>query len=241
MKTLFSNSKKWLIFRYLCLIYLFLCGLALIDAHIFDKMDLTFYLSYGLLLLLPIVLLGFLIYSIIVAIRTKLKTPRSKLLIGICAFILIATFIRFLFYFDNQEVPCDFWFDLWLELAFMYPYIFHIVLFLYVLSFNIYSLCTKFSPKGSKVYFFASLASVVLLLCIGGVAYFNNSKDYNSAIQSDYQFDEEQCASVEEAFEKKLKEEAFEQKLKELDSLRRMQDHIDFIPEFDEIVIPSEE
>lgn len=238
MKTLFSNSTKWLIFRYFCLIYLFLCGLALIWAFILEKASLPYFLILGSFLWLPFFTLGFLIYCIIVAIRTKLKTPRSKWLIGICSFVLVATCIWFLieiasFDYDNHEISDLFDNYLWVDVWFGYLIISHIVLFLYVLAFNVYSICKKFSPRGSKVYFFVSVASVVLLLCIGGVAYFNNSKDNNPSVESECQ--------VEEIEQSLSEEEAFEQKLKELDSLGRMQDHIDFIPEFDEIVIPSEE
>ena len=237
MKTLFSNSKKWLIFRYLCLIYLFLCGLALIWAFILEKAGLPSLMVMGSFLWLPIFTLVFLTYCIIIAIRTKLKMPRSKWLIGICAFVIIATLLWFLieisrFDYDNHEIFNLFDDYMWASLWFGYSFVFHIVLLLYVLAFNVYSLCTNFSLKGSKVYFFVSVASVVLLLCIGGVAYFNNSKDNNPSVESDCQ--------VEEIEQSLSEEEAFEQMLDELDSLGRTQDNIDIIPDFDEIVIQSE-
>lgn len=230
MKTLFSNSKKWLIFRYLCLIYLFLCGLALIWAFILEKAGLPYLMVMGSFLWLPIFTLVFLTYCIIIAIRTKLKMPRSKWLIGICDFVIIATLLWFLI--DNHEIFNLFDDYMWASLWFGYFFVFHIVLFLYVLAFNVYSLCTNFSLKGSKVLFFVSVASVVLLLCIGGVAYFNNSKDNNPSVESDCQ--------VEEIEQSLSEEEAFEQMLDELDSLGRTQDNIDIIPDFDEIVIQSE-
>lgn len=237
MKTLFSNSKKWLIFRYLCLIYLFLCGLAWFFGSVLDKEDMFNFIFLGSLVGLPICTIVFWVYSIIVAIRTKLKTPRSKLLIGICVFLIIATFIWFLiefsrFDYDNHEISNFFDDYMWASLWFGYSFVFHIVLFLYVLAFNVYSLCTNFSLKGSKVYFFVSVASVVLLLCIGGVAYFNNSKDNNPSVESECQ--------VEEIEQSLSEEEAFEQMLDELDSLGRAQDNIDIIPDFDEMVIQSE-
>lgn len=232
MKTLFSNSKKWMAFRYLCLIYFFLCGLAWFFGSVFDKEEedvffIFFGSSVGLLICCTVV---FWVYSIIVAIRTKLKTPRSKWLIGTCVFVIIATFIWFLielsrFDYDNHEIS-DLFDDYLLDsLCLGYFFVFHIVLFLYVLAFNVYSLCTKFSPKGSKVYFFVSVASVVLLLCIGGVAYFNNSKDNNPSVESECQ--------VEEIEQSLSEEEVFEQMLDELDSLGRAQDNIDIIPDFE--------
>lgn len=184
----------------------------------------------GSFLWLPIFTLVFLTYCIIIAIRTKLKMPRSKWLIGICDFVIIATLLWFLI--DNHEIFNLFDDYMWASLWFGYFFVFHIVLFLYVLAFNVYSLCTNFSLKGSKVLFFVSVASVVLLLCIGGVAYFNNSKDNNPSVESDCQ--------VEEIEQSLSEEEAFEQMLDELDSLGRTQDNIDIIPDFDEIVIQSE-
>lgn len=231
MKTLFSNSKRWIIFRYLCLIYLFLCVLACI----LDEASLSL-IVLASFIWLPIFTLSFLVYCIVVAIRTKLKTQRSKWLIVICAIVLFATLIGFLiehFDYDNLEVSNLFDDYLWVSLWYSSFIISHIVLILYVLAFNVYALCTKFSHKGSKGYFFVSVASVVLLLGVGSVAYFNNSKDNNSTMESDCLVGEiEQPLSEEDDFEKMLEE---------LDSLGIAQDHIDIIPDFDEIIIQHEE
>lgn len=192
MKTLFSNSNRWIIFRYLCLLYLFLCGLA----WIYDFFEGFFFIwtGYASFIWPPVFTLGFSVYCIVVAIRTKLKTPRSKWLIAICAFVLFATLIgslRELSRFDSIIVYFvyimagilfdDYWWysSLWYSSLIVS----HIVLFLYILAFNVYSLCTKFSLKESKACFFVSVASVVLLLCIGSVTYFNNSKDNNSSVE----------------------------------------------------------
>ena len=46
-----------------------------------------------------------------------------------------------------------------------------IALFLYVIAYNIYSICTKFKAEDSKIFFYISLASLVILLPIVGIIY----------------------------------------------------------------------
>lgn len=127
-------------------------------------------------LLIPLSFVVFLIISIVVAFRTKLKTVESKRLLLISAILLLLTAVLYIIFVltPNLNDCNDFSSLLEMHLAILHVANFivsSIALSLYVISYNIYSICTKFKAEGSKTYFFISLASMALLLSIAGIIF----------------------------------------------------------------------
>jgi len=127
-------------------------------------------------LLIPLTFIVFLIISIVVAFRTKLKTVESKRLLLICAILLLLTAVVsiLLVVMPNINDFNDFssksemhWVSLWIANFLVSS----IALFLYVLVYNIYSICTKFKLEGSKRYFYFSLACLIIILFIAGIIF----------------------------------------------------------------------
>lgn len=128
------------------------------------------------IVLIPLTFIVFLIISIVVAFRTKLKTIDSKrlLLISIIFLLLTAVVSILLVVTPNINDFNDFssksemhWVSLWIANFLVSS----IALFLYVLVYNIYSICTKFKLEGSKRYFYFSLACLIIILSIAGIIY----------------------------------------------------------------------
>ena len=128
------------------------------------------------LLLAPLTFIVFLIISIVVAFRTKLKTIDSKRLALIGAILLLLTAVVFILlavmpgindYSDFSSKSEEYCIIAWVANFLVSS----IALFLYVLAYNIYSICTKFKAEGSKIFFYISLASLVILLSIAGIIY----------------------------------------------------------------------
>lgn len=127
-------------------------------------------------LLIPLSFVVFLIISIVVAFRTKLKTVESKRLLFISAILLLLTAVLYIIFVltPNLNDYNDFSSLLEMHLVILHVANFivsSIALSLYVISYNIYSICTKFKAEGSKTYFFISLASMALLLSIAGIIF----------------------------------------------------------------------
>lgn len=128
------------------------------------------------IVLIPLTFIVFLIISIVVAFRTKLKTIDSKrlLLISIILLLLTAVVSILLVVMPNLNDFNDFssksemhWVSLWIANFLVSS----IALFLYVLVYNIYSICTKFKLEGSKRYFYFSLACLIIILFIAGIIF----------------------------------------------------------------------
>ena len=128
------------------------------------------------LLLIPLTFIVFLIISIVVAFRTKLKTIDSKRLALIGAILLLLTAVVFILlavmpgindYSDFSSKSEEYCIIAWVANFLVSG----IALFLYVLAYNIYSICTEFKAEGSKTFFYVSLASLVILLAIAGIIY----------------------------------------------------------------------
>ena len=127
-------------------------------------------------LLIPLSFIVFLIISIVVAFRTKLKTVESKRLLLINAILLLLTAVVFIMFVvtPNLNDFNDFSSLLEEHLVFLHVanfIVLSIALSLYVLIYNIHSIYTKFQAEGSKTFFYISLASLVLLLSIAGIIY----------------------------------------------------------------------
>ena len=178
--------KLWKAIRYIGLVYglmfLIFALKVLFLAYLNYDRDLypVFYTIESLqtipLVLMPLTFMVFLIISIVVAFRTKLKTIDSKRLILISTILLLLTTVVFIMivvtpihndvheFSSKSEIH---WISLWIANFLVSS----IALFLYVLVYNIYSICTKFKTEGSKRFFYISLASLVLLLSIAGIIY----------------------------------------------------------------------
>ena len=128
------------------------------------------------LLLIPLTFIVFLVISIIIAFRTKLKTVESKRLLLTNTILLLLTAVVFIIFVltPNLNDYNDFSSILEEHLVIVYAAIFlvsSVAIFLYVLAYNIYAICTKFKAEGSRVFFYISLVSLVLLLPIAGIIY----------------------------------------------------------------------
>lgn len=126
--------------------------------------------------LIPLTFLVFLIISIVVAFRSKLKTIDSKRLVLVSAILLLLTAMVFILLAVKPNINDYNDFSSLLEehLAILHVANFvvsGIAFFLYVLAYNIYSICTKFKAEGSKRFFYICLASLVILLSIVGIIY----------------------------------------------------------------------
>jgi len=191
-------QKFWKITRYIGLVF----GLMLLISDLkvlflayldYDRDQYpVFYIVESLLtipyLLIPLSFVVFLIISIVVAFRTKLKTVESKRLLFISAILLLLTAVLYIIFVltPNPNDYNDFSSLLEMHLVILHVANFivsSIALSLYVISYNIYSICTKFNSyniysictkfkaEGSKTYFFISLASMALLLSIAGIIF----------------------------------------------------------------------
>ncbi len=126
--------------------------------------------------LIPLTFLVFLIISIVVAFRSKLKTIDSKRLVLVSAILLLLTAMVFILLAVKPNINDYNDFSSLLEehLAILHVANFvvsGIAFFLYVLAYNIYSICIKFKAEGSKRFFYICLASLVILLSIVGIIY----------------------------------------------------------------------
>lgn len=126
--------------------------------------------------LIPLTFLVFLIISIVVAFRSKLKTIDSKRLVLVSAILLLLTAMVFILLAVKPNINDYNDFSSLLEehLAILHVANFvvsGIAFFLYVLAYIIYSICTKFKVEGSKRFFYICLASLVILLSIVGIIY----------------------------------------------------------------------
>ena len=127
------------------------------------------------LLLIPLTFIVFLVISIIIAFRTKLKTVESKRLLLTNAILLLLSAVVFIIFVltPNLNDYNDFSSILEEHLVIVYAVflVSSVAIFLYVLIYNIYSLCTRFKADGSRLFFYISLASLVVLLSIAGIIY----------------------------------------------------------------------
>lgn len=127
-------------------------------------------------LLIPLTFIVFLVISIIIAFHTKPKTVESKRLLLTNAILLLLTSVVVIIFIltPNLNDFNDFSSLLVEHLVIVHAAIFFVssvAILLYVLIYNIYSLCTRFKAEGSKTFFYISLASMALLLSIAGIIY----------------------------------------------------------------------
>ena len=173
-----------------------------------------FHITFGFFVL-PVLATILILFSVVVAIKTRLKLVDTKWLLGLSVLIVLITILVFTFSYDVHDsgsiLKEEFYPDysepfgliLWESFAKGTAAVFGLYSFVYF----VYAICTKFKEKGSKTYFFISLACLLLSLCIAGVLHFIS--------------------------EEKTEEDGVEQMIQDLEALGRDQDTIDFIPDFD--------
>lgn len=181
-----SILKLWKAIRFIGLVYslmllVFALKVLFLDYLNYDRDQYpVFYTIESLqtipFVLIPLTFMVFLIISIVVAFRTKLKTIDSKRLVLISTILLLLTTVVFILLMVTPNINDFNDFSSKSEMHLVSLWIANflvssIALFLYVLVYNIYSICTKFKLEGSKRYFYFSLACLIIILSIAGILY----------------------------------------------------------------------
>ena len=171
IKTLEECSKQWLSLQYLWMAFIpSIMVLSLITCHssFNDAIyyDFTFYLSLGINILLGCFFYIFLFATIMVALRTNLKTINSKIMVGISVSVIV---LSVLFYLDihtsmKRYMPDLNFFDDYLNMHFSIGRGAFIVGGIFALYTFISTIATRLKTKHSKKLFILGLVNIAIII-----------------------------------------------------------------------------